>query len=108
MSDALCLCGCLQPTRIAPRDDPRWGWVKGEPVRFRQGHGTRGKRGGVRHTDLYGAPLAASERLAFARARVRDAERRMWSAPNDAALACAVLARRFERDQVAATIGRGA
>ena len=38
---ALCLCGCGLPAPIAQRSDPRRGWVKGEPLRFRQGHGRR-------------------------------------------------------------------
>lgn len=41
MSKATCLCGCGLPAPIAQRSDPRRGWIKGEPLRFRQGHGRR-------------------------------------------------------------------
>jgi HNH endonuclease len=40
-SDALCECGCGQPTRLAPRTYSRRGWVKGQPVRFVSGHNSR-------------------------------------------------------------------
>jgi hypothetical protein len=39
----LCECGCGQPTRIAPRNDPRHGHVKGQGVRFLKAHHHRGK-----------------------------------------------------------------
>lgn len=39
----LCECGCGQPTRIARQGDPRYGHIKGQPVRFLKGHSHRGK-----------------------------------------------------------------
>lgn len=33
-----CQCGCGQKTRIAPQSHTREGWVKGEPLRYIQGH----------------------------------------------------------------------
>ncbi|MBO0813636.1 MAG: hypothetical protein J2P30_00555 [Actinobacteria bacterium] len=46
MSDAtpagLCQCGCGQQTRISDRTDPRFGQVKGQPLRFIHGHARRG------------------------------------------------------------------
>lgn len=39
MRDSItCECGCGQPTSIAPRNDIRRGYVKGQPVRFVHGH----------------------------------------------------------------------
>lgn len=34
----LCECGCGQPTRLAPQTDTAIGWVKGQPIRFINGH----------------------------------------------------------------------
>lgn len=34
----LCQCGCGKPTRISTKNSSRYGWVKGEPRRFLQGH----------------------------------------------------------------------
>jgi hypothetical protein len=34
----LCQCGCGLLTKIAPRNDLRQGWVKGQPHRFISGH----------------------------------------------------------------------
>jgi len=34
----LCLCGCGLPAPIAPRTRSRFGWRKGEPLRYRPGH----------------------------------------------------------------------
>jgi len=39
----LCECNCGRPAPIAPRNDKRRGWVKGQPVRFVRGHANRGK-----------------------------------------------------------------
>lgn len=41
----LCECGCGQPTRTAERDDLRYGYIKGQPRRFLQGHSRRGVGG---------------------------------------------------------------
>ena len=40
----LCQCGCGQRTGIAQQNDRRFGWVKGQPVRFVRGHQNRGER----------------------------------------------------------------
>jgi hypothetical protein len=37
----LCLCGCGQPTTLAPYSSKSKGWVKGQPVAFKLGHGSR-------------------------------------------------------------------
>ena len=37
----LCECGCGLPAPIATATDPRMGWVKGQPKRFRHGHWAR-------------------------------------------------------------------
>lgn len=37
----LCECGCGEPTRIAPKTSLRSGHVKGQPLRFVNGHNTR-------------------------------------------------------------------
>lgn len=36
--EVLCQCGCGQPTRIAKRNSPRRGQVRGEPMAFLHGH----------------------------------------------------------------------
>lgn len=38
-----CQCGCGQKTKIAERSSTRKGWVKGQPLRFIQGHATKGE-----------------------------------------------------------------
>lgn len=39
-----CQCGCGEPVRVAPVTDRSKGWVRGEPLRYRLGHNTRGRR----------------------------------------------------------------
>ena len=39
---SLCACGCGQETPLAPRNEKRFGHVKGEPMRFVRGHNLRG------------------------------------------------------------------
>ena len=36
-----CHCGCGQRTKISPRTDTTWGYVRGEPRRYMVGHNTR-------------------------------------------------------------------
>src|SRR5436190_13183213 len=36
-----CHCLCGGNTNLATRTDPRYGWIKGEPVRFIRGHNRR-------------------------------------------------------------------
>jgi len=36
--NGLCECRCGQPAPIAKHDNPRYGWVKGQPKRFINGH----------------------------------------------------------------------
>lgn len=43
---ALCECGCGKSTSIAKYSDSRYGWVRGQPVRFIKGHWRRGKHVG--------------------------------------------------------------
>lgn len=38
MSSKLCECGCGQPTKLASKTSKQRGWVKGEPLRFINGH----------------------------------------------------------------------
>jgi len=33
-----CQCGCGQPTKLAPFSSNRLGWVKGQPIKFINGH----------------------------------------------------------------------
>lgn len=37
-----CQCGCGQKTKIAPETNRRYGYVKGEPLRYIHGHNSRG------------------------------------------------------------------
>jgi hypothetical protein len=46
MPIGICACGCGLPTRIPKSSNPRYGWVKGFPVRFRSGHNSRLKPSG--------------------------------------------------------------
>ncbi len=39
-STRLCECGCGQPTKPAPYSNKRKGWVKGQPLRFLDKHGS--------------------------------------------------------------------
>jgi hypothetical protein len=39
VSDHLCECECGEYTLIAVATDPRWGHIKGEPMRYLHGHG---------------------------------------------------------------------
>lgn len=36
-----CQCGCGQITRVAPNNNKRRGWIKGEHIKFVQGHNSR-------------------------------------------------------------------
>ena len=38
----LCECGCGNPAPIAKKNNTRWGWIKGEPLRFLRGQGNIG------------------------------------------------------------------
>ena len=40
----LCACGCGQPTKIANRNDPHYGHIKGQPVKYLKGHHWRGTK----------------------------------------------------------------
>lgn len=44
MTTKLCECGCGEPAPIAKYNRKKWGWVKGQPVRFIHNHHHRGKR----------------------------------------------------------------
>lgn len=37
----LCECGCGNPAPISKENRAKWGWVKGQPLRFIRGHGAR-------------------------------------------------------------------
>ncbi len=41
--EGLCECGCGQHTRLAYRNDKERGWIKGEPIRYVNGHYWRGR-----------------------------------------------------------------
>ena len=43
VSDRLCECGCGQPTLVSAYTSERYGYVKGQPRRFRKGHAHRWK-----------------------------------------------------------------
>jgi len=48
-SDLLCACGCGEPATLSTRDRPERGQRKGEPVRFINGHNSRGNQYNVKH-----------------------------------------------------------
>lgn len=39
-----CHCGCGEKTKLAPQSSTRKGWIKGEPMRYLNGHGWTGRR----------------------------------------------------------------
>lgn len=46
MAKGICECGCEQKTLLARMNDKSKGWIKGEPLRFLNGHALRVKRSG--------------------------------------------------------------
>jgi|GEM_PF-692794 len=40
-TDGFCQCGCGNKTSIACINKPEYGWIKGKPMRYLRGHGTR-------------------------------------------------------------------
>jgi len=58
----LCDCGCGLPAPIATYTNARRGYVKGQPVRFINGHCKGNLRHGARHTPEYWAYTAAKAR----------------------------------------------
>lgn len=64
----LCECGCGQPAPIAKNTRARRGYVKGQPVHFIKGHGSRGcpawryKSHGMWGTPEYDAYYSAKNR----------------------------------------------
>lgn len=40
----LCECGCGQPAPIARQTNATFGYIKGQPMRFLRGHGTKGRK----------------------------------------------------------------
>lgn len=40
----LCMCGCGQPTPLAPKTLRKWGNLKGQPLRYLHGHHARGAK----------------------------------------------------------------
>jgi len=45
-----CQCGCNQKTTIATKTDNRWGWIRGVPKRFIQGHNVKNRTGANSHS----------------------------------------------------------
>jgi hypothetical protein len=66
----LCECGCGLPAPIAKRSDPRYGHVKGQPIRFIRGHHSIGRlpKHGAWHTPEYAAYHNAKRRCTSPRA----------------------------------------
>jgi len=48
-TNGLCECGCGKPAPISKKDRRDRGQVKGQPVRFINGHNSRGNEYNVRH-----------------------------------------------------------
>lgn len=44
ISYGYCHCGCGEKTNIAQYTDPKYGWMKGEPLKYLHNHHFRGKR----------------------------------------------------------------
>lgn len=41
--NGFCECGCGEKAPLAPQSSARFGWVKGQPLRFVRGHNNRGR-----------------------------------------------------------------
>jgi|SRR3990172_2675898 len=63
----LCECGCERPAPIAPRNDRSQGWVKGQAIRFVNGHVKGNFRHGGGHTPEYRAYTDAKARCTNSR-----------------------------------------
>jgi HNH endonuclease len=53
----LCECGCGELAPLAKTTDPRKGHVKGQPLRFVNGHNTRLRKGAANHAWKGGKPV---------------------------------------------------
>ncbi len=51
----LCECGCGQVAPIAKKTNRKRGWVKGEPLRFIQGHNGRLRPSGIVEYEIDGS-----------------------------------------------------
>ena len=40
-----CQCGCGQKTKISLQNHTKHGWIKGEPLKYINGHNRNGKKG---------------------------------------------------------------
>lgn len=76
-----CQCGCGERTKIAPQTSTRLGWVRGEPIRFVNGHQARVRPSRPRpvpgppyeidaRTGAVRLPLRAQDKTALAYAQV--------------------------------------
>lgn len=90
----LCQCGCGERTRLAQFTDPRRGYVKGQPVRFRPGHHAR--KEGFAALPRIGSRVSFAERLTWAKARLGDALQLATQHPHDATYWLAYESRRRE------------
>lgn len=51
IENGLCHCGCGQKTQIATSNDPRVGWIKGQPRKFVHGHNMRSNENAHLHAE---------------------------------------------------------
>jgi len=66
----VCECGCGQPVPLARQTRTRSGYLKGQPIRFVNGHNWRGKTGastprfrhGASHTSEHNSYMSAKDR----------------------------------------------
>jgi hypothetical protein len=59
-----CACGCGKPAPIAERNEARYGWRKGHPLRYIRGHHARitNRKHGMSNTPEYWAYRSAKQR----------------------------------------------
>lgn len=53
-ANGYCECGCGQTTRVATINDRNKGWIKGQPIRFVNGHQLRSSKRGKDHWNWKG------------------------------------------------------
>jgi hypothetical protein len=59
----LCACGCGQPVRLATATNRKYGWVKGQPMRYVSGHNNRDRTPGKYPGRKVGAKVYMLHRL---------------------------------------------
>jgi hypothetical protein len=62
----MCECGCGRPVPLAMQNNPKRGWVKGQPVRFVLGHNPNTGKGKRYREDSFGGAPRTYEHIRVA------------------------------------------